>query len=140
VFAVVTPSEAAAILGPLPAQPPSKTDNAGFGIYMCMYVGPALSGQGAQTILARLTVQAGTGRDVPDLMQADADKRQATIDLSAVGEVAKRSANGAFVWSRQGDVYCTAEISNGLPSGLTSDSAASQLGGLCRKIFSNAKP
>jgi hypothetical protein len=36
VCGVVTPSEATAILGPLPAQPPSKTDNAGFGIYTCM--------------------------------------------------------------------------------------------------------
>jgi hypothetical protein len=140
VCGVVTPSEAAAILGPLPAQPPAKTDNVGFGIRACMYVGPALSGQGAQTILARLTVQAGSGKDVPDLMQADADRRKATIDLSGVGDAAKRSANGAFVWSKQGDVYCTAEVSNGLPGGLTSDSAASQLGGLCRKIFSNAKP
>jgi hypothetical protein len=140
VCGVVTAIEAAAILGPLPPQPPAKTDNVGFGIYACMYVGPALSGQGAQTILARLTVQAGSGKDVPDLMQADADRRKATIDLSGVGEAAKRSANGAFVWSKQGKVYCTAEISNGLPNGLTSDSAASQLGGLCRKIFSNAKP
>jgi hypothetical protein len=76
VCGVVTPKEAAAILGPLPTQPPSKTDNAGFGIYTCMYLGPAVSGQGAQTILTRLTVQAGSGRDVPDLMQADADKRR----------------------------------------------------------------
>jgi hypothetical protein len=135
VCGVVTPSEAAAILGPLPPQPPSKTDNAGFGIYSCMHIGPAISGQGAQTIFTRLTVQAGSGKDVPDLMQMDADKRKATIDLPGVGEAAKRSANGLFVWAKQAGVYCTAEMSNGLPRGLTGDSAASQLGGLCRKIF-----
>jgi hypothetical protein len=135
VCGVVTPSEAAAILGPLPPQPPSKTDKAGFGIYTCMYIGPAISGQGAQTIFTRLTVQAGSGKDVPDLMQMDADKRKATIDLTGVGEAAKHSPNGLFVWAKQAGVYCTAEISNGLPRGLTEDSAASQLGGLCRKIF-----
>jgi hypothetical protein len=127
VCGVVTPKEAAAILGPLPTQPPSKTDNAGFGIYTCMYLGPAVSGQGAQTILTRLTVQAGSGRDVPDLMQADADKRKATIDRRGVGDVAKRSANGAFVWSKKGDVYCTAEISNG-EGCRNSDPATSQRG------------
>jgi len=67
VCAIVTPTEAAAILGPLPMQPPSKTDNAGFGMYTCVYLGPAVSGEGAQKRFTRLTVQAGSGKDVPDL-------------------------------------------------------------------------
>jgi hypothetical protein len=135
VCAIVSADAARAILGSLPMQPPAKTDNAGFGVYDCAYVGPALSGQGAQTVFARLTVQAGSGKDAPDLLQMDADKRKATIDLPGVGESAKRNGAGSFVWARKGAVSCTAEISNGLPAALTADSAASQLGGLCRNVF-----
>jgi hypothetical protein len=139
VCSIVTATDAEAVLGPLPMQPPAKTDNVGFGIRACLYVGPALSGQGAQTVFARLTVQAGSGKDAPDLMQMDADKRKATIDLPGVGDAAKRNAAGSFVWARQGGVLCTAEISNGLPAALTADSAASQLGALCRKVLTAAK-
>jgi hypothetical protein len=138
VCAVVTPAEAAAILGSLPPQPPSKTDNAGFGTYMCMYVGPALSGEGAQTHFARLTVSAGRGKDATELMHMDVEKRHATVDLPGVADAAKRSENGWFVWAKQGATSCIAEISVGLPPGLTGDSAASQLGRLCGKIFAQA--
>jgi len=137
VCAIVTPTEAAAILGPLPMQPPSKTDNAGFGMYTCVYLGPAVSGEGAQTRFTRLTVQAGSGKDVPDLTQMDVDKHKATIDLAGVADLAKRSADGTFVWAKKGTVYCTAEIANGLPRGRTADSTAASLGALCRKVLSH---
>jgi hypothetical protein len=137
VCAVVTPTDATAVLGHLSPQPPSATDNVGFGTTMCMYLGPALSGQGAQTRFARLTVSAGRGKDATDLMQMDVEKRHATIDLPGVGDRAKRSENGWFVWAQQDGISCTAEIGVGLPPGLTGDSAASQLGRLCGKIFSH---
>jgi hypothetical protein len=136
---IVTSADAATILGALPAQPKSDTEHVGFGIDMCMYVGPALSGQGAQTKFARLTVQAGRGKDASDMLQMDADRRKATLNLPGVGEAAKRNEAGSFVSAAQGGVFCTAEINNGLPKGLTAESAASQLGGLCRKIFSSIK-
>jgi hypothetical protein len=140
VCGIVNANDATTILGqPLMMKLPAITDNAGFGIYMCMYIGPARSGEGAQTKLSRLTVQAGSGKDVPDLMQADADKRKATIALSGVGDAAKRNADGSFVWAKQGSVYCTAEISNGLRKGLTADAAATQLGGLCKRVLAAAR-
>lgn len=139
VCGIVTPAEAKALLGPLPMQPPAATDSVGFGIYMCMYIGPKLSGEGAQTVFSRLTVEAGSGKDVPDLLQMDADKRHAVITLSGAGDEAKRNAAGSFVWAKQGALYCTAEIGNGLPPGLTADSAATQLTGLCSKIFAKIK-
>lgn len=139
VCAVVTPAKAKAVLGDLPSQPPSKTDHVGFGVDSCMYIGPKISGAGAQTIFSRLTVQTGTGKDGPDMLQADADKRKATASLAGVGEAAKRSQAGTFVWATQGGVACTAEIANGLPKGLTADSAATALGGLCREIFASMK-
>jgi hypothetical protein len=71
-------------------------------------------------------------------MQVDADKRKATIALSGVGDAAKRNADGSFVWAKQGSVYCTADISNGLRKGLTADAAATQLGGLCKKVLAAA--
>jgi hypothetical protein len=136
---IVTTAEAATILGALPPQPKSETEHVGFGVDMCMYVGPALSGQGAQTRFARLTVQAGRGKDASDTLQMDAEQRKATLNLPGVGEAAKRNEEGSFVLAAQGGVFCTAEISNGLPKGLTAESAASQLGGLCRKIFASIK-
>jgi len=136
---IVTASDAKEVLGPLPMQPPAKTDNAGFGVYLCMYVGPVISGQGAQTVFSRLTVQAGSGKDAPDLLQADAEKRKAAVDFPSVGDAAKRNDAGSFVWARQSGVSCTAEISNGLPAGLTPDIAASRLATLCRKVFSAVK-
>ena len=139
VCAIVTPEKAKAVLKDLAPQPPVKTDHVGFGVDGCMYIGPKMSGVGAQTIFSRLTVQTGTGKDGPDMLQADADKRQATASLAGVGEAAKRSQVGTFVWARQGGVACTAEISNGLPRGLTADSAAAALGGLCRDIFATLK-
>lgn len=135
VCGVITPDVAAAVLGPLPAQPPAKTDNAGFGIYACMYIGPKRSGEGAQTIFSRLTVSAGSGKDATDLLQADADKQHATLDLPGVGDAAKRSTDGSFVWAKQGERNCTAQIHNGLPAALTADQAAAQLGGLCQKVL-----
>jgi len=135
VCGVVTREEAAAVLGPLPQQPPSKTDNAGFGTYMCMYLGPALSGEGAQTRFARLTVSAGRGKDAADIMEMKTEKMHATIDLPGVGDRAKRSSDGSFVWAQQGGVGCTAEIAVGLPPALTADSAAAQLGRLCGKVL-----
>jgi hypothetical protein len=132
---LVTAGDAAAVVGPLPAQPPSKTESVGFGIHQCLYVGPRLSGQGAQTVFTRLTVSAGSSKDAGDLLQDDADKRKATIDLPAVGDQAKRSAAGSFVWARRGSVVCTAEIANGLPAGLTADAAAAKLGALCGKVL-----
>ncbi len=135
VCAIVTADEAKALLGPLPMQPPAKTDNAGFGIRDCMYIGPALSGAGAQTHFARLMVRAGRTKDAEDLLQADADRQKATVNLSGVGDAAKRNAEGMFVWATKGGIYCTAEISVGLPPKLTADSAAAGLADLCRKIF-----
>ena len=137
VCAIVTPSEAAAVLGPLPPQPPSKTDNGGFGMTMCLYIGPSMGGQGAQTKFLRLTVQAGSSKDAPDLTQMDANKHKATVDLAGVGNAAKRNADGTFVWAKQGDVYCTAEIANGPPKGQTADSTAAKLGALCRKVLAH---
>ncbi len=139
VCAVVTPAKAKAVLGDLASQPPAKTDHVGFGVDTCIYIGPKISGAGAQTIFGRLTVQTGTGKDGPDMLQADADKRKATAVLSGVGEAAKRNQAGTFIWSKQGGVACTAEIANGLPKGLTADSAASALGELCRDIFASVK-
>ena len=139
VCAIVTPAKAKAVLGDLASQPPSKTDHVGFGVDSCMYIGPKLSGAGAQTIFSRLTVQAGTGKDGPDMLQMDADKRKATVPLSGVGEAAKRNQAGSFVWAKQGGVVCTAEIANGLPKALTADSAATALGGLCRDVLAGVK-
>jgi hypothetical protein len=139
VCAVVTQAKAKAVLGELAPQPPVKTDHVGFGVDTCMYIGPKISGAGAQTIFSRLTVQTGTGKDGPDMLQADADKRKATASLAGVGEAAKRNQEGTFVWAKQGTVACTAEIANGLPKGLTPDAAATALGGLCRDIFASVK-
>jgi hypothetical protein len=139
VCAIVTAAKAKAVLGDLTPQPPVKTDHAGFGVDTCMYIGPKVSGVGAQTIFLRLTVQTGTGKDGPDMLQADADKRKATASLAGIGEAAKRNQLGTFVWAKQGGVACTAEIANGLPKGLTADSAAAALGGLCRDIFASVK-
>ena len=138
VCAAVTPVEAASVMGPLPSQPPSKTDNAGFGMSTCIYLGPRVSGQGAQTVMLRLTVQAGASKDAADMTQYYADTHKATTALAGVGESAKRSADGAFVWAKQGSVYCTAEIANGLPKGSTVDATAAKLGGLCKKVFAIA--
>ncbi len=132
---IITPQVAASVLGPLPQQPPSKTDSAGFGIYDCMYIGPRLSGQGAQTVFSRLTVSAGSGKDAGDMLQMDAEKQHATADLSGVGDSAKRNANGTFIWAKKGERYCTAQISNSLPSSLTPDQAAAKLGDLCQKLL-----
>lgn len=139
VCAIVTPAKAKAVLGDLATQPPAKTDHVGFGVDTCMYIGPKMSGAGAQTIFSRLTVQTGTGKDGPDMLQTDADKRKATASLSGVGDAAKRNQAGTFVWAKQGGVACTAEIANGLPKGLTADSAATALGGLCRDIFASVR-
>jgi hypothetical protein len=135
VCAIIPPAKAKAVLGALAPQPPAATDHVGFGIDSCLYIGPALSGAGAQTVFSRLTVQAGIGKDAPDMLQMDADKRKATIPLTGVGDAAKRNQAGSFVWAKQGGVVCTAEIANGLPNGLTADSAAAALGGLCRDVF-----
>jgi len=135
VCAIVTPDEAKALFGSLPMQPPSKTDNAGFGVRACMYIGPALSGQGAQTRFAQLLVQAGRTKDAADMLQADADRRKATVDLAGVGDSAKRNAEGTFVWATKGGAACAAEISVGLPPTLTADSAAAKLADLCRKVL-----
>jgi len=139
VCGVVTPAKANALMGGLPSQPAVKTDHVGFGVDACMYVGPKLSGAGAQTIFSRLTVQTGMGKDGPDMLQMDADKRKATLPLTGVGDAAKRNEAGTFVWAKQGRIACTAEIANGLPKGLTADSAATALGGLCRDVFAAAK-
>ena len=135
---IVTAADAAALLGPLPQQPPAKTDNVGFGISVCMYVGPALSGQGAQTVLTRLTIQAGRGKNSADMLQDDVDKRRATTTLPGVGDSAKRNDAGSFVWATKGGVTCTAEISNGLPPTLTPDKAAQGLGRLCGKVLDDS--
>jgi len=139
VCAIVTPAKAKAVLGGLASQPPAKTDHVGFGVDTCMYIGPKLSGVGAQTIFSRLTVQTGTGKDGPDMLQSDADKRKATASLAGVGEAAKRNQAGTFIWAKQGGIACTVEIANGLPKGLTADSTAAALGGLCRDIFASVK-
>jgi hypothetical protein len=137
---ITTKEDAVAILGSLPPQPPIETDHAGFGIDACMFLGPALSGAGAQTVFSSLHVQVGKGKDASDMLGDDAEKRKATFDLPNVGEAAKRNAQGSFVWARQGDIVCAAEIKNGLPKGLTADSAPTKLGALCRKIFAVVKP
>jgi hypothetical protein len=139
VCGIVTPAKAKAVLGALAPQPPATTDHIGFGIDSCLYIGPALSGAGAQTVFSRLTVQAGAGKDAPDMLQMDADKRKATMPLTGVGDAAKRNQAGTFVWAKQGGVVCTAEIANGLPRGLTADSAAAGLGGLCRDVFAASR-
>lgn len=138
VCGIVTSDKATNVLGSLSPQPPAKTDNAGFGTYSCLYIGPAVSGEGAQTVFARLTVQAATGKDGPDLMQADVDKHKATIDVPGVGSAAKRNEAGTFVWATADGVGCTAELSL-LPNGLGADAAASKLAGLCRDIFAAAR-
>ncbi len=135
VCAIVTAADAAALLGSLAPQPPAKTDHAGFGVDDCLYIGPALSGEGAQTRFARLTIQAGRSRDASDMLQADADRRKATEAMPGVGESAKRNGDGSFVWATKGGVTCTGEISGGLPPALTADSAAKGLGDLCAKVF-----
>jgi len=135
VCGIITPADAAALLGPLPMQPPSKTDHAGFGVDDCMYLGPALGGEGAQTHFARLTVQAGRSSDAADMLQGDAERRKATAPMSGVGDSAKRNEAGMFVWATKGGVSCTAEIAVGLPPSLTADSAATGLGSLCAKVF-----
>jgi len=139
VCAIVTPAKAKAVLGELPAQPPSKTDHGGFGVDSCMYIGPKLAGAGAQSIFSRLTVETGAGKDGPDMLQYYADKNKATLPLAGVGEGAKRNQAGTFVWAKQGGVACTAEIANGLPKGLTADAAATALGGLCRDVLAASK-
>jgi hypothetical protein len=139
VCGIVTPAKAKAVLGALASQPAAQTDHVGFGIDSCMYVGPAMSGSGGQTVFSRLTVQAGAGKDAPDVLQMDADKRKATIPLPGVGDAAKRNQPGTFVWARQGGLVCTAEIANGLPKGLTADTAAASLAGLCRDVFAGVK-
>ena len=139
VCGIVTPAKAKGVLGDLPAQPPSKTDHEGFGVDMCMYIGPKLSGAGAQSTFARLTVETGTGKDGPDMLQYYADKNKATVPLAGVGESAKRNQAGTFIWAKQGATVCTAEIANGLPKGLTADAAANALGGLCRDVLTAAK-
>jgi len=138
VCAIFNADDAKALLGPLPKQPPAKTDDGGFGIRDCMYIGPALSGKGAKTLFARLTVRAGRTNDAKELLQADADRRKATVDLPGVGDSGRRNAEGMFVWATQGGVFCTAEISVGLPPSLTADSAAAGLAAACRKIFTAA--
>jgi len=135
VCAIVKPSDAEKLLGSLPPQPPAETDHAGFGITACLYIGPALSGQGAQTRFAQLMIQAGRGKDASEMLADDAGKRQATDALAGVGESAKRNAAGTFVWATKGGVYCAAEIKNGLPPNLSGDAAAAGLGSLCDKIF-----
>jgi len=137
ICAIVTPAEAAAVMGPLPQQPPSKTDNGGFGMSMCMYLGPSVGGQGAQTTFLRLTVQAGASKDAADIFEYNADRRKATIDFPKVGDSAKRNAQGTFVLAKKGATYCTAEIANGLPRGATADSAAAKLGALCQKVLAH---
>jgi hypothetical protein len=138
VCAMVTPAKAKAVLGEVASQPPAQTDHVGFGVDSCMYITP-ISGAGAHASFSRLTIQTGTGKDGPDMLQMDADKRKATLPLAGVGEAAKRNQTGTFVWAKQGGLACTAEIANGLPKGLTADSAATALGGLCRDIFANVK-
>lgn len=135
ICSIVTPADAAALMGSLTPQPPAKTDHVGFGISACMYVGPALSGTGAQTIFARLTIQAGRGKDPADMLQDDVEKRHATTTLPGVGDSAKRNDTGSFVWTSKSGVTCTAEISNGLPPPLTPDTAAQGLGRLCQKVL-----
>ena len=137
ICAIVTPADAAALMGPLPQQPPSKTDNGGFGTSMCMYLGPSVGGQGAQTTFLRLTVQAGAGKDAADIFEYNADRRKATIDFPKIGDSAKRNAQGTFVLAKKGATYCSAEIANGLPRGATADSAAARLGALCQKVFAH---
>lgn len=139
VCGIVTPAKAKVVLGDLVAQPPAKTDHVGFGVDSCMYLGPKISGAGAQTTFSRLTVQTGTGKDGPDMLQADVDKRKATLPLAGVGDAAKRNQAGTFVWAMHGGVACTAEIANGLPKGMTGDAAATALGGLCKDLFAAAK-
>lgn len=135
VCGIVTPADAASLLGPLPMQPPSKTDHAGFGVDVCLYLGPSLGGEGAQTRFARLTVEAGRSADATDMLQADAERRKATTPMSGVGDSAKRNDAGMFVWATRGGVSCTAEIAVGLPQSLTPDAAANGLGALCAKVF-----
>jgi hypothetical protein len=103
-----------------------------------MYTTP-VHGAGANVSFLRLLVQAGSGKDGPDMLQTEADMRKATLPLAGVGDAAKRSQAGTYIWTRQGSVACTAEISNGLPKGLTADSAATALGGLCRDVLAAAK-
>lgn len=54
-------------------------------------------------------------------------------------DAATRNQAGTFVWARQAGVVCTAEVANGLPKGLTADSAATALGNLCRDVFAAVK-
>lgn len=139
VCGIVTADDATGVLGTLAPQPKIVTDKAGFGTYTCLYIGPALGGEGAQTRFARLTVSAGRGKDAADIMEMDAERRHATIDVSGAGDAARRSENGSFVWAKKGGVECTAEIAVGLPPGLTGDAAAGKLAALCGKVFGAAR-
>jgi len=138
VCGIVTPAKAKAVLGEVANQPPAKTDHVGFGVDACMYMTP-VHGAGANVSFLRLTVQVGTGKDGPDMVQADADRRKATLPLAGVGDAAKRNQAGTFVWAKQGSAACSAEIANGMPKGLTADSAATALGGLCRDVLAASK-
>lgn len=138
VCGIVTAAKAKAVLGEVMTQPPAKTDHAGFGVDACTYATP-VHGAGANVSVLRLLVQAGSGKDGPDMLQTEADMRKATLPLAGVGDAAKRSQAGTYIWARQGRVACTADISNGLPKGLTADSAATALGGLCRDVLAAAK-
>jgi len=137
VCGIVTAAKAKAVLGEVVTEPPVKTDHVGFGVDSCMYITP-ISGGGAHASFLRLTVQVGSGKDGPDMLQMDADRRKATLPLAGMSD-AKRSQSGTFVWAKQGGVACTAEIANGLPKGLTADAAATALGGLCRDALAGAK-
>lgn len=139
VCAIVTAAKAKATLGALTSQPAVHTDHVGFGVDSCMYVGPPVSGTGGQTVFLRLIVETGTGKDGPEMLQMDADKRKATVALPSLGDAATRNQAGTFVWARQAGVVCTAEVANGLPKGLTADSAASALGNLCRDVLAAVK-
>jgi len=138
VCGIVTPAKAKAVLGEVASQPPAKTDHAGFGVDACMYTTP-VHGAGANVSFLRLLVQAGTGKEGPDMLQTDADMRKATLPLSGVGEAAKRSQAGTFIWAKQGSAACTAEIANGLPKGVTADAAATALGSLCRDVLTASR-
>jgi len=134
VCGIVTAPKAKTVLGEVVTQPPVKTDHAGFGVDACVYMTP-VHGAGANVSVLRLTVQAGTGKEGPDMLQTEAEMRKATLPIAGVGESAKRNQAGTFIWAKQGAVACTAEIANGLPKGVTADAAAIGLAGLCRDVL-----
>lgn len=135
VCAAVTYADAEAIIGKLPMQPTGGTNDNGFDTYRCLYIGPRISGEGGNMVVARLTVSAGFGKYAESGFQYDVDRLHATVVLPGVGDTATRNEAGTFVWAKRGGLTCTAEAKP-FPADGTGPDLAKRLGELCQKVFS----